>query len=110
MILGGYSGAVNMPNLLNPYGWWEAQGYGLSGTTRAGMPWSKIVVAVNALVNSSTYGPYGGPLNFRGVQYGVDLSQLPAAPAFYRLTGDSGTSLLQAIQQVCQDAGCDFFV
>lgn len=41
--------------------------------------------------------------------YFVDLSSLPTAPQDYRFSGPS-ISLLEAITQLCDDAGCDFYV
>ncbi len=41
--------------------------------------------------------------------YFVDLSEVPGAPSTYRLTG-TNISLLEAISQVCEDAGCDYYV
>ncbi len=60
---------------------------------------------------SYVFGACGGPLLFQGVQYGLDLSQLPTTPDYYRLGGGGGAvSLLEAISTVCEDGGCDFFV
>ncbi len=111
VLIGGYSGSVGaVPNLFNAFGWWEnAAGFGGSLANEAGMPWLRIRDAVLTLANSPSPTTYGGPLKFRGVQYGLDLSQLPSPPLYYRI-GGVAVSLLEAIAQICEDGGCDFFV
>lgn len=42
-------------------------------------------------------------------RYYVDISDIPFAPTFYRLKGETIT-LSDMISQVCLDAGCDYFV
>lgn len=106
LILAGYKGTVTVPNLLNIYGWWENQSFGSSLANEGGIPWYQIITALKAM-NSGT--PYGGPLNFAGSKYGLDLSQVPITPATYRI-GGSSVGLLEVIAQVCEDAGCDFFI
>jgi hypothetical protein len=110
VVVGGYNGSVNgMPNLFNCYGYWEGKGFGASGATEAGMPWSQVLAALLAMANSPDPGAYGGPLLFRGNRYGLDLSQLPTPPAYYRIGGVS-VGLLEVIAQLCEDGGCDFFI
>jgi hypothetical protein len=113
LIIGGYSGSTStVANLLNPFGWWEDptnSGYGGSQSTDAGMPWLNIYNAILSMTNSPAQGPYGGPLQFRGVSYGLDLSQLPTPPLFYRIGGNY-IGLMEAIAQICEDGGCDFFI
>lgn len=41
--------------------------------------------------------------------YFVDLSEIPNAPAYYRISGTS-ISLLDLISTVCEDSGCDYYV
>ena len=41
--------------------------------------------------------------------YYVDLSEIPFAPVYYRIAGPS-TTLMAMISQICDDAGCDFFI
>ena len=41
--------------------------------------------------------------------YFVDLSSLPTPPSDYRFSGPNIT-LLEAITQLCEDAGCDFYI
>jgi len=136
LITGGYQGPIlnNVANILNVYGFWESfgnrcpeslsGGFGGARTNEGGMPWNNILVATLVLTSNlprqfNSYSPYGR-LKFKdggkdgfgavsGDQYLVDLSLMPTAPPFYRLGGDS-ISLLEAISQVCQDGGSDFFV
>jgi hypothetical protein len=110
VILGGYSGPTSgVPNLLNVYGYWESQGYGLSGSNESGMPWGRLVYGLQGLVGTPGQTAYGGPLSYRGATYGVDLSEMPALPEDYRV-GGSAVGLLELIAQACDDGGCDFFV
>lgn len=110
LILGGYSGAVTVPNLVNIYGWWESQGFGLSQADETGMYWSKIATALNAIMGTPAGTDYGSPLNYHGYAYGLDLSQLPATNAYYKISNNTTLSLLELISQVCDDHGCNFFV
>ena len=41
--------------------------------------------------------------------YYVDLSEIPFSPLYYRIAGPS-TTLMAMVSQICDDAGCDFFV
>jgi hypothetical protein len=110
VIIGGYAGSVGtVRNLQNVYGFWENTGFGNSLANETGMPWFKILAGVEILCNTPVYGAFGGPLTYRGVAYGIDLSQLPVPPAHYRLGGTS-FNLLDMIAQVCEDGACDFFV
>lgn len=108
VILGGYSGATNtVENLVNVYGYYEAQAYGLSQSDETGMPWFLIKTALTSLLNSPLTGTYGGSINYRGYRYGIDFSLLPIISMDYRV-GQSSMSLLELISQVCDDHGCDF--
>ncbi len=110
IIMGAYRGSVSgIYNLINAFGYWEANGFGASLTNEAGMPWSRVVAAVSAICNTPGYTAYGGPLLYRGNQYGLDLSQLPSPPVYYRM-GTTSIGLLEAIAQICEDGGCDFFI
>lgn len=111
IIIGGYNGPIfTIPNIINCYGHIEQKyGFGSANVTSAGMPWYLIKQAINELINIPADGPFGGPINYRGVRYSVDLTDLPPMPAFYRISGNS-VSLMDAISQVCRDGNCDFFV
>lgn len=41
--------------------------------------------------------------------YVVDLTEIPFAPLWYKLSGPSPT-LLEIISQICEDAGCDYYI
>lgn len=113
VIIGAYNGATaGLPNLLNAYGWWEQNfGFGSSGANGEGMPWYAILAAVTSICNTPADGPFGGPFNYRGVRYGLDLSALPVPPPDYRVAGNGASvNLLELIAQICEDGGCDFYV
>lgn len=109
IITGGYRGPVTVHNLFNAFGWWEnLTGFGSSLSNDAGMPWYKIIQAITVMSNSLE-GDYGTALSYRGVRYSLDLSEVPQPPNFYRLP--SGTiGLMEAINLLCEDGGCDYFV
>ena len=112
IIVRDYNGATNtVSNLLNAYGFWEdkqlGNGYGGSLVNDAGMPWYLVLEAIQKLT-SSAGTTYGGPLEFRGVQYNLDLSNLPVPPSYYRI--GASDSLMTMIAQLCQDGGCDYYV
>jgi len=73
------------------------------------MPWIRIRDALASMSNLPTFGPYGGPITYRGISYSLDLSQLPSPPLSYRIGGGS-IGLLDLIQRICQDGGVDFFI
>lgn len=110
IILAGYNSTTyNVPNLINAYGYWENNlGFGGANVNDGGMPWNLIKTAITT-ITSSPAGFFGGPLTYKGYSYAVDLSQIPPIPSYYRISGSSA-SLMTIIQQVCTDAGCDFFI
>lgn len=111
VILNNYTGTVaSIPNLQNAFGYWEATGFGNALANSTGMPWYQVKAALEALINQPNYLSYGGPLTFRGIKYGIDLSYLPSPPAYYRVGGGVSASLLEIISQLCDDGGCDYFV
>lgn len=111
LIIGNYNGNVaDTRNLINPFGWWENNfGFGSSLANDSGMPWNLIQSALLNICNTPAYGLFGGPLSYRGFQYSLDLSQLPVPDISYRIGGGS-ICLMDAISQLCEDGGCDFFV
>jgi len=109
LILRDYNeGTFGVPNLLNVYGSLESTGFGNAQINDSGMRWDFIKEAVT-LLTSTTLSEFGGPLTYKGFAYGVDLSQMPPVPTYYRIPGTS-ISLLRVIEQVCKDASCEFFV
>lgn len=109
VIISDYADGVNIPNILNAYGFYENQGFGASLTNEVGMPWQYIANAVTAMTFNAIGTAFGGPLSYRGYGYSVDLSQLPVPPLYYRLPGPT-INLLEAIAAICEDGACNFFV
>ncbi len=129
LIIGQYSGTVNLiANLINVYGYAESFGsscpvaslddgtgpgrYGGADLTEEGMPWNTIrtctLILTSSLIPiSNQWSPYGR-LMFKGQQFCVDLSDVPAIPN-YRIGGGSIT-LGELIRQVCADSGLDYYV
>lgn len=108
LILDGYNGTTGgVPNLINVYGYLESVAFGGSGRNDSGIPWINVRSVAQTLTAAST--PYGGPIQFRGENYLVDLTGLPLVPATYRVGGTS-ISLLSFIQEMCGAASADFFV
>ena len=105
-----------------------AGGFGSASRTDRGIPWSNIRAALSALIGHTQGSPKNtysmGGVFFRGggaggygeidtglasARYIVDLTELPDAPSYYRIQGPV-ISLMDLITQVCQDAGCDYYV
>lgn len=111
-----------------------AGGYGGALVNENGMQWNRIEIAFNILANSIPLtgniwnggALTGGRVQFKGVgsggyglvpttnlagasEYYVDISELPSVPTYWRLNGTS-VSLLDVIQQVCEESGYDFYV
>ena len=112
-----------------------AGGWGVSSTNKAGIPWNLVKNAVQVLLGNNVaavspnfskgwiYGPPGGNGGFGEIytggppysanslpaKYILDISEIPFAPAHYRISGPI-ISVSELISQVCRDAGCDYFV
>lgn len=111
IITSHYYGQTNVvPNVINAFGFWEVQlGFGNSLSNDAGMPWQLILKAVNSIVNNGSAPLYGGNLRWKNTNFTVDLSQIPVPPLYYKISGQPSISLLQCIDQVCNDAGRDWY-
>lgn len=111
VITSGYSAAIptSISNLYNIFGYWESFGFGTSGVTSAGAPWAKVLTALTDMINSPAGTAYGDPLTYKGYSYSLDISELPRPPSYYRLpTGY--ISILDIINSICADCGCDYFI
>jgi len=107
-----------------------AGGFGGSRRTDRGIPWDLIKAAMQDLAGSvggvpSTYSQGGlfyrgtsgggwGELNYgihtAGAKYILDIEEVPNSYTWdYRITGPI-VSLSELINQVCADAGCDYYV
>lgn len=111
LIIGGYSGSTfTLPNLVNCYAYQEnRRGFGAANVTSSGMAWYLIRESINQIVNIPSETSFGGPLNYKGNRYSVDLSEVPTMPAFYRI-GATSINLFDAISQVCRDSNNDFYI
>ncbi len=105
-----YKGPSLITNIINIYGYYENLiGFGGAEANDIGMTWAKLYVALLDIVNN-TAGTYGGPLNYKGYAYGLDLSEMPSIPADYRISAHGGT-VLDLISNACRDVGFDpFFI
>lgn len=96
VIIGNYEGStLGIPNLINAYG---SYAWGVARVNDSGMPWVNIVPVLQA-----------STLTFNGVNYRIDLSELPLAPVQYRIPG-TFASILEMVEQVCSEGACEFFV
>lgn len=106
----GYAGVSPMANVMNVYAWYENNfGFGSAKVNASGMPWVFVRQAINYFANSGFSSSYGGRPAYRNFTYGLDISSLPVMPGDYRINLN-GASLLQIIEQVCQDAGLDYVI
>lgn len=112
IIIGNYYGRTDIvPNVINAFGYWEnVLGFGNSQSNDGGMPWQLILRAINAIVNTNSYPTYGGVLRWKNSNFTLDLSQIPVPPLYYKIQGNPSVSLLQCIDQVCNDAARDWYV
>lgn len=134
MIIGGYNGSIhNVANIFNCFGFMESYGdscsttfpgaFGGASATSAGMSWNKIKTAISILTSSEpiasnsysagriqfTNPGSGGMGLVDGGTYYLDLSSLPTVPNAFRI-GGTNISVLDAISEVCYEAGSDFYV
>jgi hypothetical protein len=132
VILSSFNGKTSaMPNLLNAFGYWEDRlGFGGAMTNDSGMVWDASFnilglstsstggsitikpagrVGIKTAIEALTAKPsdFGGPLQFRGHTYNVDLSSLPLTPDYYRI-GGVAVSIKDMVNALCQDAGYDY--
>jgi hypothetical protein len=91
-------------------------GTGMSRVGPRGIPYYRVVQAMNAL--AGLYGPlpaeyadagFGGTINFRGFNYLVDLSAVPIIGQFYYFDYDKIT-LMDFCQEVCEITSSELFV
>ena len=111
VIIGRYYGRTDVtPNVINAFGYWEnVLGFGNSLSNEGGMPWQLILRACNEIINNGAAPLYGGRLVWKSTSYTIDLSRIPVPPLFYKIQGSPSVSLLECIQQVCDDAGRDWY-
>jgi hypothetical protein len=103
LILDGYNGGVfNVPNLYNIYGYLENIEFGYSKRVSGGIPYSKVREGLLALINTV-------PINYRGIDYQVDLSGLPNIPDNYLINSNDMT-FMDFIDEVCEVANYDYIV
>ena len=110
IIVNGYSNKVlGIPNIINVYGYLENKKFGSAQADETGMPWSNIRSALSELTQLDPAGDYGGPIVYRDVRFGLDLSNLPTLPLDYKIGGDTNISVMDYITEVCDAASHDFF-
>ena len=129
VILDHYEGPVPFYNIINVYGFLEslggncsqkdfngtifgapAGGFGSSNRTSRGIPWYLIQQSLEALTGGiGGNGTYCKGLAFKNDSYILDLSSIPQANNNYRLTGPT-MSVSDIVNQVCEDAGCDYYL
>lgn len=109
IILNDYYGSVNVvPNLINVFGYLENTGFGNSLTNSAGMSWYDIASALATIVNTYGGNSYGNGITYKGHQYRLDISALPAIPTYYRINNDN-INLLDFVSDICSAGGHDYF-
>lgn len=89
-------------------------GTGMSRRGPQGIPYYRVVQAMNALfsINSNLpdeYKGYGGVINFRGYNYVVDFGGLPSLPPAYYFDFDQ-INLLDYALEVCEVVSRDLYV
>lgn len=111
IMTGHYYGLTNVvSNVINVFGFWEnVGGFGNSQSNEAGMPWTLVLRGLDYIINQNTAPLYGGPLRYRNEFFTIDLSELPVPPAFYKIAGVPSVSLIECIDQVCNDSARDWY-
>jgi hypothetical protein len=91
-------------------------GTGRSRRCPQGIPYYRIVQAINAMSGFDGALPdeykaagFGGYINFRGMNYVVDLTGLPTLPQFYFLDYDQ-INVLDLCLEICEVLNWDLFV
>ena len=91
-------------------------GTGLSRVGPQGIPYYRVVQALNALGGLYgqippiyTTGGFGGNISFRGFNYALDLSGVPIIDQFYYLDYDK-MNLLDFCQEICEITSRELFV
>lgn len=109
-----------------------ALAFGGANANDNGMQWNQILGATRILLSSfpavsNIWSPYGrlafkAPVvvgNGMGLMqadtvgglayYYIDLNEVPNAPSYWRLNG-TNTSIMEAVSQICQDSGHDYYI
>lgn len=106
----------------------DTGGFGGAQASQAGIPYNNILAALPILTSripiisgdAASYSPYGrlkyrfdtssgcGVISSDGT-YLLDISELPVAPNYFRLSG-TNISIMELITQICQESGCDYYV
>jgi hypothetical protein len=91
-------------------------GTGFARRSTQGMPFYRVSQAIKALMEIDIALPqeyknnsFGGKINFRGYNYVVDFSGLPALPPFYFIDFDQ-ISILDFCLEICDVVSRDLFV
>lgn len=96
-----YGSTYGVPNVYNVYGYFEYSYFGSSLANEVGMPWKLVRDGFQELVKIT-------PINYRGIKYYVDFSNLNRLPNYYRIGGESNITALEFISKICQDSAVDF--
>lgn len=106
----------------------DSGGFGGAQASQAGTPYNFVRNALPILTSkipiisgdAANYSPYGrlkyrfdytsgcGIITSDGT-YLLDISELPVAPDYFRLTG-TNISIMELITQACQESGCDYYI
>lgn len=109
LILDNYINPVNrVPNIFNIYGYVETKyGVGELGKTQNGVPWLNVLRGLSELMNGAS-PPYGQYIQMNGMNYILNLDDLPQLPETYRISQDELT-VMDLISEICEVASHDFF-
>ena len=116
-----YTDAALTPNIINVFAIMEQYGipcpsteggaFGGAGSIDEGMPWNNIYTGL--MISQSGLSAFSGITPKRprmgNCEYHLDLTNLPVPPDDYRLSG-TNVSVLDAVSQLCEDAGYEFFI
>ena len=116
-----YTDAALTPNIINVFAIMEQYGipcpsteggaFGGAGSIEEGMPWNNIYKGL--MISQSGLSAFSGITPKRprmgNCEYHLDLTNLPVPPDDYRVSG-TNVSVLDAVSQLCEDAGFEFFI
>lgn len=111
VILSDYYGSVySVPNVINVFGYLEnTLGFGGSGGNSSGIPYQLVIGTINTMANTLINNLYGGKIAYKGIAYGIDLTNLPFISSAFRVGGVTSMSLMEILGTICEAGACEMF-
>lgn len=110
LILDDYTYKVNIPNLVNIYGYLESEyGFGGSGKNEAGIQLTQILSALNEMSYMGKGTDYTGGVFFRGIPYYINVIGIPNPGSDFRVNASTIT-FSELLSEIAEATSSSYFV